>query len=900
MGKTNACVLCVFCVLCGCLVLEAQQPQPPPPSFKASVEVTSMDVTVVDDRGKPITDLKPEDFNVRIDGAKRPVVTAEWVPLATPASGKEAPAPPEGYTTNESASGGRLIVLAVDEPNIRFGGALAISKVANAFIDRLQPSDRIAVAGFGVGAPATVFTSDRERIKRALVRMAGAKKAQRTVDLGHNIALVEAQAVDRGDRTALEQVQLRECQGMVGPALEICRQQVELEVHSLAQDARIEAEDTIANLRELFVGLARIDAPKTLILISEGFILTDDSMIVELGNLAAQARTSVYTLKLDNQLFDITDARLPINPFADRQARSEGLELFSGASRGTMFTVTGTGENLFQRIESELSGYYLLGVESDPKDRDGKSHQLRVDVPRRGAIVRSRRQVLNAKSDRPAPRSPRAAVLAALSSPLLASSLPLRVATFTVQGPEASKVQVLIHADIGTEYASSKGVAVGYVITDKDGRQVDSRSEAARAAPRMNGVPSPLEYIAGSSLAPGDYSLKLAVAEGERVGTVEHTIHAALTETGPLKTSELMVGGPTEVGQLLRPTIGYEVSFGSVHGYIEAYGTGVDALTMEYEVATDGKAPALLNVDVPPYKAGDGRVIFSRVMPIHQLPPGAYMLRAVMSSDGREVKTMTRRFEIAPPKVLMTSADGLGPASGDSDLFLPVDDATMAPAFRAEDATKPDVLREFEERVDADTKAAFTAGIASLMTGDYVKAETSFKRAIRPESDSTAALVYLAATFAAAGHDAEAASAWQTALVDGSDVQQIYHWLVAALMRAHDFGEARSVLEEATGKWPTEPRFAKPLAMLYGTFGRGREAVRMMERYLDSHPEDPEAYYYAVQWIYTVRSAGATIHTPAEDLKLAHAYSDTYAKAQGLHAALVKQWVDYLDSESRK
>jgi Tfp pilus assembly protein PilF len=89
-------------------------------------------------------------------------------------------------------------------------------------------------------------------------------------------------------------------------------------------------------------------------------------------------------------------------------------------------------------------------------------------------------------------------------------------------------------------------------------------------------------------------------------------------------------------------------------------------------------------------------------------------------------------------------------------------------------------------------------------------------------------------------------------------------------LRAHDFGEARTVLEEATGKWPTEPRFAKPLAMLYGTFGRGREAVRTLERYLDSHADDREAYYYAVQWIYMVRSAGAASHTPAEDLKLAH------------------------------
>src|SRR5258707_10061114 len=97
-----------------------------------------------------------------------------------------------------------------------------------------------------------------------------------------------------------------------------------------------------------------IDAPRPLIVISEGFVLSDEALIVDLGRMAAEARTSLYALKLDNQLFDIADARVPISPFADRQARAEGLELLAGASRGTLFTVTGTGETLFERIESEL------------------------------------------------------------------------------------------------------------------------------------------------------------------------------------------------------------------------------------------------------------------------------------------------------------------------------------------------------------------------------------------------------------------------------------------------------------------------------------------------------------------------------------------------------------------
>ena len=83
-------------------------------------------------------------------------------------------------------------------------------------------------------------------------------------------------------------------------------------------------------------------------------------------------------------------------------------------------------------------------------------------------------------------------------------------------------MQLLIHADVGTDYPASKVVSLGYVITDKDGHIVDSKSGDMRLPPVMNGVPSPLQFTGGASLPPGDYTLKLAVAEGDRVGTVEH------------------------------------------------------------------------------------------------------------------------------------------------------------------------------------------------------------------------------------------------------------------------------------------------------------------------------------------------------------------------------------------
>jgi len=886
----------------------AQQPSPQqvPPAFKSSVEVTSLDVTVVDGNGKPIPSLAPEDFVVRIDNNVRRVVTAEWVRLAS-GDDRAAPAvaPPEGYSTNENSIGGRLIVIAIDQPNIRFGGALAISKAANAFVDRLQPADRIAVAGIGVGAPATVFTTDRARIKQTLSRMAGQKTVQLRMQGGHNIGIAEAiTVVDRGDEEMLRQIQQRECVHEVGVgAIEVCRADVEFQLRSMVADVKRETDQTMQALRDLFIGLRSIDAPKTLIFISEGFTLSDPGALIDLGSLAAAARTSLYALKLDSQLFDVTNARMSLNPIGDRQAATEGLEMLAGAARGTLFTVTGSGEALFSRIEAELSGYYLLGVESDPRDRDGKPHPVRIDVPRRGASVRSRRQILNTPSDEAAARaarSPRRAMAAALGSPLLSSALPLRVASFSLQGPERDKVQLLIHADIGTDYASPKVVSVGYVISDATGKQIDTKALDARVAPVMNGVPSALQYTAGASLPAGDYNLKLAVAEGDRVGSVEHEIHATLADANGVKFSELMAGGPHEAGELLTPTIGYTVTFGTLHGYVEAYGPKAADITAEYEIATEPDAPALINLDAPPRPAGDSRVIFSTKVPVQQLPPGKYVLRAIFSDQGRAVKTLTRSFEVAPPKVLMTSAEGLGAASVDSELFLPVNEAGMAGPFHREDAVKPQVIDLFRERIAPEIKAAFDQGIAFLTAADYLKAEASFKKAIDPDTDSTVPLVYLAATYAAAGRNIEAANAWQTALIDGSDFPQLYQWLGDALLRERDFGAARTILEEAIGKWPSDARFTKPLAMLYGTFGRGREAVRTLERYISEREDDREAYYLGVQWIYTVHSEGAFVHGRADDAKLARLYADRYEKAGGPQVPLVKRWVEFLEHEGRR
>jgi Flp pilus assembly protein TadD len=235
-----------------------------------------------------------------------------------------------------------------------------------------------------------------------------------------------------------------------------------------------------------------------------------------------------------------------------------------------------------------------------------------------------------------------------------------------------------------------------------------------------------------------------------------------------------------------------------------------------------------------------------------------------------------------------------------SDIYLPVVDQMLARPFVRTDALKPDVLKGFRDRVASSAVTTFDQGIEALGEGDYERAEETLKTAVQIEADSTPLLTYLAAVFAASGHDSEAAGAWQTALVGGSDVPEIYVWLGDTLLRTHELAQARSILEEAISQWPNDARFTKPLALTYAAFGQGREAMRMLERHLEANPDDRDGLMLAVEWLYHLRVRGATARSRAEDQALARKYADLYlTTAKGQQAALVRQWLAYLEDARR-
>jgi VWFA-related protein len=468
----------VAMVLVASAVLLAQQSRL---RFQSGVEVIPVDVTVVDDRGVAVSNLGPDDFIVRVDGAPRRVLTAERVSDKAKSRASWAVAVPEGYSSNEESTDGRLIVLAVDLPNVRPGGGQGLMTAVEAFIDRLSPADKIAVVGLGGGAggPGTGFTADHEQVKQAIARM----KGQAVQNAGQKSEALRAMA---------------RCQsgfifGGLSPAAIARANEGMADCRSLLIDsagtlAGSGVNSVIQRLRDLLAGLRTIDGPKTLVLLSEGFIAKNRLTVAgDVGTPAAAARTTVFILGLEEALFEAHGTRWPVPPEGDQWQRMQQLSVVADAARGAFFGVSGSGSEAFKRIEADLSGYYLLSVESTPGDRDGTSHEIRVHVARRDVTVRAQQQIPKAATGTGS-RSPKEAVIAGLGAPLRLSTLPLRVTAFAMKARDPSQIYMAVHADVGTGYTTPTSVSIGPRVTDGEGQVVRAALTDMKLSPKAKGA----------------------------------------------------------------------------------------------------------------------------------------------------------------------------------------------------------------------------------------------------------------------------------------------------------------------------------------------------------------------------------------------------------------------------
>ena len=217
---------------------QQQTQDPPQPTFRTGVDVITIDVGAVDGRGQPVTDLHGPEFTVKIDGQVRRVVSADLVKCDyAPDNGvTRRPAPKQQefetlLTTNIRQAEGRMIMIAVDQMNIRPGAARPILDSAKRFLDKLNPADRVAFVSYPEPGVVVDFTGDRQRLRLAMEKVIGTQS--RFVGR-RNIGLVEAiDIAQKGDDRRMQEVTNRECRGLLDMALEQCMRDIVDESNSI-------------------------------------------------------------------------------------------------------------------------------------------------------------------------------------------------------------------------------------------------------------------------------------------------------------------------------------------------------------------------------------------------------------------------------------------------------------------------------------------------------------------------------------------------------------------------------------------------------------------------------------------------------------------------------------------
>jgi VWFA-related protein len=177
-------------ILIGALFASAQQPVAPAPDspepaavFTVTSTLVQLDAVVTDSKGRHITDLAAEDFQVFEDGKPQKLtnfsyvrVTPEGQPPVLQASAPAAsmklasllPPPPLAQLRREDVK--RAIVLMVDDLGLSFRSIAFVRKSLRKFVnEQMQPGDLVAICQTGAGSGALQQFSADKRVLLSVI-----------------------------------------------------------------------------------------------------------------------------------------------------------------------------------------------------------------------------------------------------------------------------------------------------------------------------------------------------------------------------------------------------------------------------------------------------------------------------------------------------------------------------------------------------------------------------------------------------------------------------------------------------------------------------------------------------------------------------------------------------------
>lgn len=379
----------------GAVLLAAQGTTTPPaggqnpqqPTFRARIDSISVDVSVTDKQGRPVTDLTAEDFEIREANKPQTIDTFRLIqadPTDVSRADRQIVSLADHRRETEDPEN-RLIVVFLDDYHVRRGNSLAIREHLARWVAQLNSRDLVAVLYPLTPISGLTFSRNHDGTAAAMLNFVG-RKYDYTPKNAYEMQY---------DNMAPEYLEQMRNELTIRALTSVCvylgslrEGRKSILLVSEGMTATIPTGARTTGSRRPAVG----QDPST----SQAFFATTDliNRMRDIFSAASRNNTSVFTLDargLAASEFSVADN---VGLEADRLTMNEAMDslrTIADQTDGRAIMNRNNPMTELQKMVRELSAYYLLGYTSSVAPRDGKFHPIQVRVKRPGLEVRARK-----------------------------------------------------------------------------------------------------------------------------------------------------------------------------------------------------------------------------------------------------------------------------------------------------------------------------------------------------------------------------------------------------------------------------------------------------------------------------------------------------------------------------
>lgn len=339
------------------------------------------------------------------------------------------------------------------------------------------------------------------------------------------------------------------------------------------------------------------------------------------------------------------------------------------------------------KVDLELSNYYVLGFSSSNSKRDGKYRKLEVKTDVKGLKLKHRNGYLDPRpADALAGSKGERSLMSAISSPSPMTQLPVTFRpVFFYDSPQLARVPISARIQRGTIELKKKGSLMVNAVDVMGVAYAEDGSVAARFSETLNLAiekereelfrNSDIPYRNYIKLRPGKYQLKLAIADEKgKVGTSEQTLAVPPMPAGLASSSLVVSQEMTQLPDLIKnmqsrlldeadpliykgiqilPPVGNTVRRESpIAVFYKLYNLGGNeasrSLTANVQIIDEkGQISEIppMDLEEAAYPTGPSEAAIGFNLPLKDLPPGKYQLK-VETVDKTKNQSITSQTEM--------------------------------------------------------------------------------------------------------------------------------------------------------------------------------------------------------------------------------------------------------------